>query len=94
MIAAPTPTIDASGVVTWVDDPACTGGYGLFGCFDSSYPNWYEGNVTSPAAGATSFDAFSNGWTGGQRIGIIGLDSDSNIIRAPSFSVGYLTKNQ
>ena len=94
MTAAPTPTIDASGVATWIDDPACTGGYQLFGCFDSGYANWSTGNVVTVGVGVTTYDSFASNWTGGQRIGICGLDSDNNIVRAPSFSVGYLTKNQ
>ena len=93
MNAAPTPTIDVNGLVTWVNDPTCTGGYCLFGCFDNGTGNWFDENNTTVGVGSTSFDAYAGGWQGGQRAALVGFDVTGNIVTNPTLSVGYLTKN-
>jgi hypothetical protein len=93
MKAAPTPTIDVNGLVTWVNDPTCTGGYFLFGCFDNGMENWYDGNSTTAGIGLTFYDAFAGGWQGGQRAALVGIDGSGNVVTNPTLSVGYLTKN-
>jgi hypothetical protein len=93
MKAAPTPTIDVNGVATWVDDPTCLGGYFVTSCFDNGVANWYQGSSANIGVGVTSFDTFTAGWLGGQRLQLVGLDADNNILTNPTSSVGYLTKN-
>jgi hypothetical protein len=93
MKAAPTPTIDVNGLATWVDDPTCTGGYFVTSVFDDGTSNWYQGSSGTVPVGSTSFDTSANEWLGGQRLQLVGMDVDTNIITNPTNSVGYLTKS-
>jgi len=93
MKAAPTPTIDENGLATWVDDPTCTGGYFVTSVFDDGTTNWYQGSSYNIVVGGTSYDTAAASWLGGQRLQLVGLDSDSNIITNPTNSIGNLTKN-
>jgi hypothetical protein len=94
MTAAPTPTIDSAGVVSWVNPSVPPGSWELVSGFDDASVNLGTGNSTSVSGATTSFDAYTNAWAGGQRVQLYGLDANNNVILAPAWSLGNLTKNQ
>jgi hypothetical protein len=91
---APTPSIDATGTVTWTNPAVPPAYWSLSSAFETGeFTNFltYQTNVLGTV---NTWDAFSDGCLGGLRLALTGLDVNDNIILNPTLSIGSLTKNQ
>lgn len=93
MTAAPTPTIDSAGVVSWTNPATPPATWGLTAGFDDATVALVDSTSQTISGASTSYDAYANGWFGGMRVQLVGLDANGNLILAPAWSLGNLTKN-
>ena len=80
MLSAPSPTIDGSGVVSWVNPASPPAIWVLeLGYADEGWSG-YADNSTSVAGTVTSFDAYTAGWPGGYWVYLSGTDANGNLL--------------
>ena len=92
MQSAPFPVISSAGLVTWTNPATPPTQWEMeIRLYDGSTSVFFTSQITL-AGTAMSFDAYGNGWPGGCRVVLIGLDADGNVSFAPTLS-NTLTKD-